>query len=155
MHASTEPVRHGLTVSDLTLRIEKRIEIDAPLEVAFEAVLREMGPDSTDEDGDPMPLVLEPFPGGRWYRDTGNGTGHLWGHVQVIKPPRALELVGPMFMSYPVASHVRLAVEEGESGCVVTMLHTALGLITDDHREGMDHGWSYTMTRIKEIAEGG
>ena len=48
-----------------------------------------------------FPMVIEPWPGGRWYRDLGNNAGHLWGHVQVIKPPTLLELCGPMFMSFP------------------------------------------------------
>jgi hypothetical protein len=45
-------------------------------------------------------MILEQWPGGRWSRDHGNGIGHLWGHVQVIKPPVLLELSGLMFMSY-------------------------------------------------------
>ncbi len=32
-----------------------------------------------------MPMKLEAWPGGRWFRDLGDGNGHLWGHVQAIK----------------------------------------------------------------------
>jgi hypothetical protein len=38
-----------------------------------------------------MPLKIEPWPGGRWYRDLGDNNGHLWGHVQASKRPRLLE----------------------------------------------------------------
>ena len=41
-------------------------------------------------------MKIEPWPGGRWYRDLGNNAGHLWGHVQVIKPPTLLEICGPL-----------------------------------------------------------
>ena len=30
-------------------------------------------------DEKPMNFVLEEWPGGRWFRDLGNGQGHFWG----------------------------------------------------------------------------
>ena len=66
-----------------------------------------LGPGGEMPDGKPYPMVIEPWPGGRWYRDLGDNAGHLWGHVQVIKPPTLLELCGPMFMSFPAANHVQ------------------------------------------------
>src|SRR5512145_2531798 len=89
-----------------TLRIDKEIYIAAPLDIAFEAILEELGP-ANAAPGQPMPMVLEAWPGGRWFRDLGNNTGHLWGHVQVIKPPKLLELCGPMMMSYPATNFVQ------------------------------------------------
>jgi len=89
-----------------TLDVVKEIQINAPIEVVFETVLEPAGPMAN------MSLKLEPWPGGRWYRDLGNNTGHLWGHVQVIKPPKLLEICGPMFMSYPVASHLQYRLSE-------------------------------------------
>ena len=82
-----------------TLHISREVEIAAPIDIAFAALLAELGPESQLPDGTPFPLKLEPHPGGRWYRDLGDQAGHLWGHVQVIKPPKLVELSGPMFMS--------------------------------------------------------
>ena len=76
-----------------TISITKEIEIAAPIEIAFEAMLEEIGPDGEMPGGKPFPMVIEPWPGGRWYRDLGDNSGHLWGHVQVIKPPTLLEIV--------------------------------------------------------------
>src|ERR1043166_654996 len=90
-----------------TIDIHKEIEIDAPIEIAFQAMLDEMGPESIMGDGSPMPMKLEAWPGGRWFRDLGNNNGHFWGTVQVIKAPTLIEIVGPMFMSYPAASHLQ------------------------------------------------
>src|SRR5581483_12270927 len=90
-----------------TVEILKTVEIAAPIEIAFEALLDELGPDAQMMDGTPMPFRLEAWPGGRWYRDLGNNAGHLWGHVQVIKPPTLLEIRGPLMMSYPAANHVQ------------------------------------------------
>ena len=72
-----------------TMQIIKEEMIDAPIEIVFQAMLDELGPESQMPDGTPMPLKLEPWPGGRWFRDLGNNAGHFWGHVQVIKPPQA------------------------------------------------------------------
>jgi hypothetical protein len=60
-----------------TFEIRKEIEIAAPIEVTFEAVLDELGPEGQMPDGRPLPMKIEPSPGGRWYRDLGNNTGHL------------------------------------------------------------------------------
>jgi hypothetical protein len=96
-----------------------------------------------------MPLKLERFPGGRWYRDLGDNAGHLWGHVQVIKPPMLLEIQGPMFMSYPVAGHVQFRFAEVPEGTKVTVRHRALGLIDFAHREGAVKGWQHILGGIE------
>jgi hypothetical protein len=38
-----------------------------------------------------MHMILEQWPGGRWFPDRGNGIGHLWGYCEVIKPPVLLD----------------------------------------------------------------
>ena len=85
----------------------------ASLETTFEALLEEMGPANQAPDGTPMPMKLEAWPGGRWYRDLGNDNGHFWAHVQAIKRPTLLELVGPMFASFPFLSNVQYRLERG------------------------------------------
>ena len=110
-----------------TIHILKEIEIAAPLEIAFEAVLEELGPASEMPDGKPFPMVIEPWPGGRWYRDLGNNAGHLWGHVQVIKPPTLLELCGPMFMSFPALNHVQYRLTAEGDGTRLKFTHRGDG----------------------------
>jgi hypothetical protein len=81
-------------------------EIAAPIEILFEAILEQTGPlNSTPEK--PMPMVLEAWPGGRWYRDLGDHTGHFWGTVQAIKTPSLLEIGGPFCMSSPAVSNLQ------------------------------------------------
>lgn len=130
-----------------TLLVKKEVQIAAPIEVVFETLLEPAGPLAG------MALKLEPWPGGRWYRDLGNNTGHLWGHVQVIKPPKLLELVGPMMMSYPVASHLQYRLTEEAGGTKLVLLHQAIGLITPEHMEGVNKGWAETLDGIKANAE--
>lgn len=104
-------------------------------------------------DGTPFPMKLEPWPGGRLYRDLGNNTGHLWGHVQVIKPPTLLELCGPLFMSYPAANSVQYRLIAEGNSTRLKFTHRGLGLITAEHREGVVEGWAHALKRIREIAE--
>jgi uncharacterized protein YndB with AHSA1/START domain len=135
------------------LNIVKEIEIAAPIEIAFEAVLTEMGPESQIPDGSPMPMKLEPWPGGRWYRDMGDNSGHLWGHVQVIKPPKLIEVCGPMFMSFAVASHIQYRLTDEGNNTRVKLTHTAFGMIPEGQRTGVNQGWQYKLERIREMAE--
>jgi hypothetical protein len=97
-------------------------------------------------------MKLEAFPGGRWYRDLGSNAGHLWGHVQVIKPPLLLEIAGPMFMSYAVASHVQYCVEKNGKGSILTLTHQAIGDINPEHRTGAVEGWKYITEQIAKRA---
>jgi hypothetical protein len=133
--------------------IQKEIDIDAPLAVTFEALLEQLGPSSSMPGGKPMPMKIEPWPGGRWYRDLGNNAGHLWGHVQVIKPPKLLEICGPLAMSYPAINHLQYRLTEQGRGTRLTLLHRAMGDILPEHRDGMPEGWEHNLEKIRENAE--
>ncbi|HSU65857.1 MAG TPA: hypothetical protein VLJ39_03200, partial [Tepidisphaeraceae bacterium] len=68
-----------MTATDDTLRtldFNKEQRIDAPIEIVFQTLLDEIGPGNEGPPGQPMPMKLEAWPGGRWYRDLGNNTGH-------------------------------------------------------------------------------
>jgi hypothetical protein len=137
----------------LTLNITQEIHVAAPLDAAFAAMLEEIGPHNERADGAPMPMKIEPWPGGRWYRDLGNGDGHFWGHVQAIKRPTLLEITGPLFMSYPVLSNVQYRLSEADGGTLIKFRHTAFGVIQDGHREGVASGWSRMLTRVRMRVE--
>src|SRR5438093_135054 len=77
------------------LEVTKDVQIAAPVEIVFETLLEQLGPRHETAPGSPLPMKLEPWPGGRWYRDHGNSAGHFWGHVQGIKPPTRLAIWRP------------------------------------------------------------
>ena len=141
------------TLADMTLNITDEIHVRAPLAVTFAALLEQLGPGNERPDGQPLQLVLEAFPGGRWFRDLGDGNGHCWGTVQSIHRNTLLEISGPLFMSYPVANNVlyRLSEEGGET--VIRFHHSAFGLIADDHRKNVSGGWNYVHQQAKKRAE--
>jgi uncharacterized protein YndB with AHSA1/START domain len=136
-----------------TMQIIKEEQIDAPVEIVFQSLLDELGPESQQPDGKPLSMKLEAWPGGRWFRDLGNNTGHFWGHVQVIKPPSLLELCGPMPMSYPAINHVQYRLTAEDGGTRLKFTHKAIGLIPQEHRDGMPEGWAFWLKRIRELAE--
>lgn len=142
-----------MKIEDLTLDVVQHIEIKAAPEKVFPMMLEHFGKRNTTPDGTPMQMLLEATPGGRWYRDRGNGIGHLWGFVQVIKPPSLLELSGPMFMSYPATNHVEVKIEEISGGSKVTLRHRALGMIDPQHRTGVTKGWNHILASLKKDCE--
>ena len=140
-------------IENLTLNITQEIHVRASLEVTFEALLEQLGPENDTPEGKRMSMKLEAWPGGRWYRDLGEGNGHFWGVVQAIKRPTLLELSGPLFMSYPVVSNLQYRLSEQDGGTLIKFHHTALGLIQDEHRQGVGKGWTHMHDRVRERAE--
>jgi len=138
---------------NLTLNITQEIHVKASLEVTFAALLEQLGPQHDTSDHGPMPMKVEAWPGGRWYRDLGDGNGHFWAQVQAIKRPTLLEFAGPLFMSYPMISNVQYRLSEEKGGTLIKFHHKALGLIEEDHRKGLEKGWTHINARARERAE--
>lgn len=138
-----------MTLQEMTVDSEQHIEVKAALGDVFKGVLHRFGDGSTNQQGELMQMILEQWPGGRWFRDRGNGIGHLWGHVQVIKPPTLLELSGPMFMSFPALNHVEVRLEQIAGGTKVTIRHRGLGFFTKELQEGLGKGWKLYLANIQ------
>src|SRR3981081_754800 len=127
-------------IDNMSLSITEETHVRAPLAATFAALLEEMGPSNEGQNGAPMPMVLEPWPGGRWFRDLGDNNGHLWGHVQAIKRPTLLEITGPLMMSFAVASNLQYRLQEIDRGTLIALRHTAFGLFPDGYREPLSTG---------------
>src|SRR5262249_38087701 len=152
------PVQGGImtvtssTIENLSLNISQEIRVNAPPETTFAALLEELGPYHEVAADKPLPMKIEPWPGGRWYRDLGDGNGHFWGHVQAIKRPTLLEISGPLFISRPVMSNIQYWLSEADGGTLIKFRHTALGLIQDEDRQ-VSSGWAYTHERLRSRVE--
>jgi len=141
-------------IENLSIDITEELHVRASLAATFAALLEEMGPSNQGQPGVPMPMTLEPWPGGRWFRDLGDGNGHLWGHVQAIKRPTLLEIAGPLMMSFAVASNVQYRLKEVDGGTLITLRHTALGLFPPDgYRDALGQGWTMILDRIRRRVE--
>jgi hypothetical protein len=140
-----EPVR------SFSIKREERIE--ASIEIVFETMLEQMGSLNVKPDGVPMPMKLEAWPGGRWYRDLGKDTGHMWGHVQAIKVPELLEIYGPLFMSFPATSNLQFRLKAEGNATILRFVHTAMGLIPEDVSANVSTGWNNMLEHIRAASE--
>ena len=135
-------------IDTMTLNIQEEIRVKSSIETTFAALLEEIGPANRGHEDAPMPMVLEAWPGGRWFRDLGSNNGHFWGHVQAIKRPTLLEIAGPLMMSFAVCSNIQYRLKAIEGGTVITFTHTALGMFPDGYREAMAGGWKSLSDRL-------
>jgi hypothetical protein len=138
---------------NLTFIVTQEIHVRSSLAKTFASLLEQMGPANQGHEGSPMPMTIEPWPGGRWFRDLGDNNGHFWGHVQAIKRPTLLEIAGPLFMSSAVFSNVQYRLAEADGGTLITLRHTALGVIPDGYREGLSQGWTRLLEGVRTRAE--
>jgi uncharacterized protein YndB with AHSA1/START domain len=136
-----------------TFEITEEVLVRASREQTFTSLLAQIGRLNETPDGAPLPMVIEPRPGGRWYRDLGGDNGHLWGFVQSIKRPALLELWGPLFMSNAATSNLIYRLTETPDGTLMTFKHSLVGPFPEEHRPGLTSGWTALHTRVKKAAE--
>jgi len=145
---STEP-----TLEDLTLTINQEIHVKAPLDVTFNSLLEQLGPGNETPEGKSLSMKIEAWPGGRWYRDMGDGNGHFWANVKAIMRPTLLEFVGPLFASFPMVSNVQYRLSEVDGGTLIKFRHTSLFFVPEEHKAGMNKGWAHMHDLVRKHAE--
>ena len=136
-----------------TFTITEEIMVRASLDQTFVSLIAQMGRLNETPDGKPLPMMLEPRPGGRWYRELGGDNGHLWGFVQSIKRPVLLEIWGPLFMSTAATSNLMYRLTEADGGTLISFKHTVVGPFPEDHRPGLGSGWAAMHARVRAAAE--
>ena len=142
----------ALSLEATTIQIGQEIEVRASIEVTFAALLEQLGPSNEAGVDRPMPMNLEAWPGGRWYRDLGDSNGHYWGTVQAIKRPTLLEICGPLFMSNPVMTNLQYRLKESGGVTLITFRHQSFGLVLEEYRNAKS-GWAYMHERVRQRAE--
>jgi hypothetical protein len=136
-----------------TFTVTEEIAVRASLDQTFQSLIANMGRLNQTPEGSPLPMVLEPRPGGRWYRDLAGDDGHLWGFVQSIKRPTLLEIWGPLFMSTAATSNLLYRLSETPDGTLIKFTHTLVGPFPEDHRPRLVSGWTALHARVRKDAE--
>jgi hypothetical protein len=136
-----------------TFTITEEILVRATLDTTFASLIAHMGRLNETPDGKPLPMLLEPYPGGRWFRDLGGENGHLWGFVQSIKRPTLLEIWGPLFLSTAATSNLQYRLTEVDGGSLIKFTHTLMGPFPEDHRPQLGAGWAALHARVRKAAE--
>ncbi len=140
-------------VDQPTFVITEEIFVQASIETTFASLVANLGRLNEGPDGQPMPMILETRPGGRWYRDLGGDNGHHWGFVQSIKRPSLLEIWGPLFMSTGTSNNVLYRLSESDGGTLISFKHTLVGPVPDGMRQNTTTGWKNIHARAKAAAE--
>lgn len=141
-----------LSLESTTIHIAEEMKVRASLEVTFAALLDQLGPYNETQADKPMPMKLEAWPGGRWYRDLGDNNGHYWGAVQAIKKPTLLEISGPLFMSNPVINNLQYRLKESGGLTIISFRHQSFGLVLEEYRNAK-HGWAHLHELLRQRAE--
>ena len=142
----------AVSLEELTINIAQEIEVRASIQVTFAALIDQLGSYNETDADKPMPMKLEAWPGGRWYRDLGDNNGHYWGTVQAIKKPTLLEICGPLFMSNPVINNLQYRLKESVGVTLITFRHQSFGLVLEDYRKSKQ-GWTHIHEKVKQRAE--
>src|SRR6202047_2612115 len=139
-------------IEKMTLSITEEIRVQAPIDVTFATLLEQLGPFNETPDGQSMNMKIEAWPGGRLYRDLGDGNGHCWGTVQAIKRPTLLEICGPLFMSNAVINNLQYRLKESGGATVITLWQQSFGLVLEEYRNAKN-GWAHLHELLRQRAE--
>jgi hypothetical protein len=150
MTTTTAPVSENQTFT-----ITEEINVRASLQQTFDSLIAQMGRLNETPEGAPLPMILEAHPGGRWYRDLGGSSGHLWGFVQSIRRPTLLEIWGPLFLSTAATSNLIYRLKETPEGTLINFTHTLVGPFPPEQRQRLATGWTALHARVRRAAEAG
>lgn len=131
-----------------TLDIANEVTIAAPREKVYDALLR-MGGWWPHRFRDGVGVVLEPFVGGRFYEDWGDGQGALYGTIARLSRPAHLSVSGPMGMGGPVVGLWSFDLEEDGEGTVLKYAHRGFGDISEETRQGYTEGWGEVFDALR------
>ena len=144
--------------------ILKRIEVNAPVERAFEvftAGIATWWPKQMSILKSPQKaMVIEPREGGRWYEIGEDGSECETGRVRVWEPPHRLTLVWQLTSQWTYDPDFETEVEvrftpDGEGRTVVELEHRDLerfGDAAERQREAMDGGWGIILAEFTAAA---
>lgn len=145
--------------------IRKTIEVNAPIERAFDVFAARIGEwwhkeHSIARETTQADVVIEPRAGGRWYEVGADGSEHLWGRVLAYDPPRRLLLAWQLTREFQYdpefETTVEVRFEERDGMTIVEFEHRDLERMGADAvqlLEGMDGGWAMLLGLFKAKAE--
>jgi len=130
------------------LDIAHELVVAASREKVFGALTR-MGEWWPHRFRDGALVTLEPFVGGRFFEDWGDGGGALYGTVSELRRPDRIAVRGPMGMTGPVTSVWDLELEDTGAGTRVRGSHRAFGDIDEETRASYTSGWGEVTAALR------
>lgn len=144
-------------VQEGSFHIEQEILIRAPRQKVWSSVLDVQGWWSHHFAEKSARMILEPFPGGRFYEDSPEGVKALFGIVTYLKAPEVIRFSGPLGMNrLPLNSVYEFRLDpSGDSGTTLKLSHRAHGLLDPEWEKSHTEGWQELWTHLKAFIEEG
>ena len=79
-----------------------------------------------------LTVVFEPYPGGRIYEMTSDGSEHEWGEVLVWEPPLRLDYLWHLFFDRSEATEIMVTFVETGEGSRVRLVQTGFERLGED-----------------------
>ncbi len=136
--------------------IEQQVEIAASTATVYEAITKHIGRWFwSGEKGEMTPVAIEERAGGRFYRETPEGSCDLYGIVTAIRPGKLIRIEGSIGGKYATMSVFDFKVEADGEGSVVKLTHRMAGEVMDADVADYDKGWKDELGALKRFAETG
>ena len=144
--------------------VRAEVEVRPPPARAFDLFTARMGDwwqEGTPGENPAVAIVLEPFPGGRWFETDAAGTETQWGKVVEWQPPGRLLLVWEMNSRFrydpSVVTEIEITFTETSSGGTrVALEHRKLeayGADAERLAESISKGWPTQLRGFVHYAE--
>ena len=91
----------------------------------------------------PQGFHIEPKLGGRMFEDWGEGSGQIWGHVEGIRAPQYLQIVGDSSKDWggPCRNIMTWHLNEENGTTTLRLEHSIFGKITRESEDSLTEGW--------------
>jgi len=97
---------------------------------------------------------LEPWVGGRFYREEPSGEAALHGIVTYFQPNKLLRLSGPIGMSHlPVSNAFIFELTPDKKGTILKLCQRTFGYMDPDLKNRYQGGWKKLLPQLKALAE--
>lgn len=139
--------------------VEMELQIDAPLDRVWTAILNEPArwwPVEHRICGPSGKMTFEPKPGGRLFEEAADGGGLLWYTVLAIAPGDSLTLAGYIAPPWggPATSLLRLAVKAEKGGTVLHVTDSLFGAVDQKFAASAQQGWQQILGNgLKKFVE--
>ncbi|MFG0256593.1 MAG: SRPBCC domain-containing protein [Phycisphaerales bacterium JB043] len=140
------------TVDQFHIQMERTFGVDSAR--LFEAITGEIDAWWFGCSHEGATMKIEPFVGGRFYEDAGDGRGVLWAHVADYFPGQKLILIGPIGVRKPCQSVVTFEFEDVDGGCVLRFRHRGAGLMDADYEKDFEGGWNELLDSLAKHVGG-
>jgi len=144
-----------------TRNILVEVLIEAPLERVWKTMVLETSAwwhKDFYTTPDPAGFHIEPRLGGRMYEDWGDGAGQVWGHVNGLREPSYLQVVGDSSKEWggPSRNIMTWRLEQEGATTRLRLEHSIFGRITPEVEDSLVSGWNQLFRDcLKPFAETG